>query len=57
MKPIVPVKQIMLAVMRETRNMQMTRVFSAFTPRLVAVSSPAPRALMSQEFEQEVREA
>jgi len=39
-----------LAVMRETSIMQMTRVFSTFTPRLVAVSSPAPRALISQDL-------
>jgi hypothetical protein len=45
---MVPAKQITLAVIRETTIMHMTRVFSMFTPRLVAVSSTAPRALIFQ---------
>jgi len=49
MKPIVPVKQITLAVIRAESIIPKTRTSSTLTPRLIAVSSPAPRVLMSQE--------
>ncbi|VVB68199.1 Uncharacterised protein [uncultured archaeon] len=47
---MVPVKQIMLAVIRAESIMLITRTRSTLTPRLVAVSSPAPMAFMSQDL-------
>ena len=50
MKPIIPVKQVMAAVIRVASIMDTTLTCLALTPRLVAVSSPAARAFKSHEY-------
>ena len=56
MKPMVPVKQITLAVIRAASIIPETLTSSTLTPRLLAVSSPAPRVLMSQESRIKINE-
>ena len=42
MKQMVPIKQITHPVMRDTAIIQMTCVFSPFTPMFVVIPVPAP---------------
>ena len=49
-KPIIPVKQMIPAVIKVASAIQTVLTLRVFTPRVVATSSPATRAFKSQEY-------